>query len=140
MNYGLVIYTLYFLLIYLSHIWCGLIGCPSRPIHVLTFYSITSNSSFAFECCFWISGILYAPIFTILTNQSKSLSLIPCIFTSLFSFRTGKKHTHLRRCMYQLSAAYNDKTNKILYLQNQIQLLEECVCRLRNDSEQKIES
>jgi hypothetical protein len=50
------------------------------------------------------------------------------------------QNTHLRRSMYQLSAAYNDKTNKILYLQNQIQVLEEYVCRLKNHREQKIES
>ena len=46
----------------------------------------------------------------------------------------------LRRTMYQLSATCNDKRNEIAYLQNQIQVLEGYVCRLKNDSQQKIET
>jgi hypothetical protein len=42
--------------------------------------------------------------------------------------------------MYQLSATCNDKRNEIAYLQNQIQGLEEYVCRLKNDNQQKIET
>src|SRR5438067_12673012 len=48
--------------------------------------------------------------------------------------------TCLRRIMSQLSATCNDKRNEISYLQVQIQLLEEYVCRLKNDSQQKIET
>ena len=46
----------------------------------------------------------------------------------------------LRRSMYQLSATCNNKRNEIAYLQNQIQVLEEYVCRLNNDCQQKIET
>ena len=42
--------------------------------------------------------------------------------------------------MYHLSATCNNKRNEIAYQQNQIQVLEEYVCRLKDDSEQKIES
>ena len=46
----------------------------------------------------------------------------------------------LRRTIYQLSATCNDKRNEIAYLKNQIQVLEGYVCRLKNDSQQKIET
>jgi uncharacterized coiled-coil DUF342 family protein len=46
----------------------------------------------------------------------------------------------LRRSIYQLSATCNNKRNEIAYLQNQIQGLEEYVCKLKNDSQQKIET
>jgi len=46
----------------------------------------------------------------------------------------------LGRSMYQLSATCNNKRNEIAYLQNQIQVLEEYVCRLNNDCQQKIET
>ena len=46
----------------------------------------------------------------------------------------------LRRTMYQLSATCNDKRNEIGYLKNQIQVLEEYVCKLKNDCQQKIET
>jgi hypothetical protein len=46
----------------------------------------------------------------------------------------------LRRSMYQLSATCNNKRNEIAYLQNQIQVLEQYVCRLKNDCQQKIET
>ena len=46
----------------------------------------------------------------------------------------------LRRSMYQLSTTCNNKRNEIAYLQNQIQVLEEYVCKLKNDSQQKIET
>jgi uncharacterized coiled-coil DUF342 family protein len=46
----------------------------------------------------------------------------------------------LRRSMYQLSATCNNKRNEITYLRNQIQGLEEYVCKLKNDSQQKIET
>ena len=46
----------------------------------------------------------------------------------------------LRRSMYQLSATCNNKKNEIAYLQNQIQVLEEYVCKLNNDSQHKIET
>ena len=39
----------------------------------------------------------------------------------------------LRRTMYQLSATCNDKRNEMGYLKNQIQVLEEYVCKLKND-------
>jgi hypothetical protein len=39
----------------------------------------------------------------------------------------------LRRSVYQLSATCNNKRNEIAYLQNQIQVLGEYVCRLKND-------
>ena len=48
--------------------------------------------------------------------------------------------TYLRRTLNQLSATCNDKRNEIVYLQNQIQVLEGYVCRLKNDSQQKIET
>ncbi|MGB8034767.1 MAG: hypothetical protein WCF03_13210, partial [Nitrososphaeraceae archaeon] len=48
--------------------------------------------------------------------------------------------TYLRRALNQLSATCNDKRNEIVYLQNQIQVLEGYVCRLKNDSQQKIET
>jgi hypothetical protein len=46
----------------------------------------------------------------------------------------------LRRTMYQLSVTCNDRRNEIVYLQNQIQVLEEYVCKLKNDCQQKIET
>ena len=46
----------------------------------------------------------------------------------------------LGRSMYQLSATCNNKRNEIAYLQNQIQVLEEYVCKLKNDSQKKIET
>src|SRR6188472_3121937 len=46
----------------------------------------------------------------------------------------------LRRGMYQLSTTCDNKRNEIAYLQNQIQVLEEYVCRLNNDCQQKIET
>ena len=46
----------------------------------------------------------------------------------------------LRRSMHQLSATCTNKRNEIAYLQNQIQVLEEYVCRLKNDCQQKIET
>ena len=46
----------------------------------------------------------------------------------------------LRRTMYQLSATCNDRRNEISYLQAQIQVLEGYVCKLKNDSQQKIET
>ena len=42
--------------------------------------------------------------------------------------------------MYQLSATCNSKRDEIAYLQNQIQVLEGYVCKLKNDSQQKIET
>ena len=37
----------------------------------------------------------------------------------------------LRRSMFQLSTTCNNKRNEIAYLQNQIQVLEEYVCKLK---------
>ena len=45
--------------------------------------------------------------------------------------------THLRRTIYQLSATCNNKRNEIAYLQNQIQVLEGYVTRLKSDSQQQ---
>jgi len=42
--------------------------------------------------------------------------------------------------MYQLSTTCDNKRNEIAYLQSQIQVLEEYVCKLKNDSQKKIET
>jgi hypothetical protein len=41
--------------------------------------------------------------------------------------------------MYQLSATYNDKTNEMSYLKNQIQALEEYINGLKNRNQQQQE-
>ena len=43
----------------------------------------------------------------------------------------------LRRGMYQLSTTCNNKRNEIVYLKNQIQVLEVYVSRLKSDSQQQ---
>ena len=44
----------------------------------------------------------------------------------------------LRRGMYQLSTTCNNKRNEIVYLQNQIQVVEGYIDRLKSDNQQKI--
>ena len=44
----------------------------------------------------------------------------------------------LRRSVYQLSTTCNNKRNEIVYLQNQIQVVEGYIDRLKSDNQQKI--